>query len=108
MEGRYNSDILARIDDALAYLVGGTTGRYFRVSVMGSVQGIDVVNINDDLYGGTRKGKNIKQVFRILGALVRTDWSKTHPNPNMEIAPATLSSHDRIGHAAAVNAPDSI
>ncbi|KAI3816605.1 hypothetical protein L1987_16308 [Smallanthus sonchifolius] len=107
-------------NDALAYLVDGT-GHYFRVGVLGSVQGmlqcvqdlnvsdcydciseargrvrsecetstwgdmylgkcyiryadggfhpikgIDVVNINDDLHGGTRKSKNIKRVFGIV------------------------------------------
>ncbi|KAJ0677760.1 putative Gnk2-like domain-containing protein [Helianthus annuus] len=35
----YNSDTLTRIDDALAYLVG-KTGQYFRVGVLGSVQGM--------------------------------------------------------------------
>ncbi|XP_076884721.1 plasmodesmata-located protein 6-like [Bidens hawaiensis] len=116
----YNSDTLARIDDALAYLVSGT-GPYFRVGVLGRVQGmmqcvqdlsvsdcedcvleargrvrsecgtstwgdmylgkcyiryadggfhpikgIDVVNINDDLRGGTRKSKNIQRVAGIV------------------------------------------
>ncbi|KAL8224429.1 hypothetical protein R6Q57_019904 [Mikania cordata] len=123
----YNSNILTRIDDALTYLVGGT-GQYFRVGVLGSVQGmmqcvqdlnasdcedcvleargrvrsecqtstwgdmylgkcyiryadgsfrpikgIDVVTINDDLRGGTKKGKNVKQVFGIVvGVLLAT------------------------------------
>ncbi|KAD2393603.1 hypothetical protein E3N88_40580 [Mikania micrantha] len=121
----YNSNILTQIDDALTYLVGGT-GQYFRVGVLGSVQGmmqcvqdlnasdcedcvleargrvrsecqtstwgdmylgkcyiryadgsfrpikgIDV-NINDDLRGGTKKGKNVKQVFGIVVMINRT------------------------------------
>ncbi|XP_021997320.1 plasmodesmata-located protein 6 [Helianthus annuus] len=123
----YNSDTLTRIDDALAYLVG-KTGQYFRVGVLGSVQGmmqcvqdlnvtdcedcvleargrvrsecetstwgdmylgkcyiryadgsfrpvkgIGVVNINEDLHGGTRKSKNIKKVVGIVfGILLGT------------------------------------